>query len=107
MRGLATCLFILVTMSLAECAERASEQESDRVIRASISCMASAAEELDDHKSDAVSVAYGILGRCSRELMDEYATAGKGFNFDNQQSILFPRSRAYACITVCYAQCNQ
>jgi hypothetical protein len=78
---------IVVIAFLSACALPASQEDIGYSAEVSTSCMIKAAHDLDDQKSDAVAVAYGVLGACNRQLSQAVATVGQGFSYDNQQRV--------------------
>ena len=77
----------VATAFLGACALPASNEEIGHSAEASTLCMIKAAHDLDDQKSDAVAIAYGILGACNSVLSQAAATVGQGFSYDNQQRV--------------------
>ena len=74
-------------LSLCGCALPASEKEVSNAAQATLSCLIHAAENLDDQKSDATAVAYGILGACDSEIRQSEAITAQGLNFEGHQTV--------------------
>jgi len=87
MRLLALTGSAVLLLSLSGCALPASEKELSNAAQATLSCLIHAAENLDDQKSDATAVAYGILGACDSEIRQSEAITAQGLNFEGHQTV--------------------
>jgi hypothetical protein len=76
---------LLIVLALGGCA--ASKEELENSAKGTISCLIQAAKNLDDQKSDAIAVAYGLLGACDSEIRQAEATAAQGTNFEGYQTV--------------------
>jgi hypothetical protein len=68
----------------------AETQQSTRDV---VECLRQAAVRLDDFRSDATSVAYGIVGACTPEINRSIEAGAQGLTFDGSQTF---RSRTNA-----------
>lgn len=64
-----------VIIGLCGCA---SDAQKDEAMRATIRCMKSMAQQLDDGKSDAETIGYAIRGACSAEIQRSIDTFEAG-----------------------------
>jgi hypothetical protein len=87
-RPLGITAVIFGGVTLGSCATPlATSAETDGPIRAEVACLAEAAKNLDDQTSDAATVAYGLMGRCDREIRQAIEVASKGLSFEGRQTL--------------------
>jgi hypothetical protein len=61
----------LIALLLGACGSTpppATEEEKNAVLEAQYACLTNAAKELDDHKSDASTIAVAVAGKCVAEF---------------------------------------
>jgi hypothetical protein len=77
---------IAVCLALSGCASAGPTQDTQQGIQDVISCLKLSAQKLDDLRSDATSVAYGLTGACSSEINRSIEAGGQGMTFEVYQS---------------------
>jgi hypothetical protein len=75
MRGL---LVLAIALPLGACAARATQEQIDSAGDASFACMQQRASSLDDHASDAITVAYALVAACNLEVTNAADTISQG-----------------------------
>jgi hypothetical protein len=87
MRLLALTGRAVLVLSVSGCALPASNQELGNAAQSATSCLIHAAQNLDDQKSDAIAVAYGLLGACDSEIRQAEAITAQGLGFEGHQTV--------------------
>src|SRR5208283_4752148 len=65
----------------------AVKAEQDASTRAYILCLMQAAKRLDDHKSDAVTIAQAVLSACSVEFRQVVEVYSRGLGFQGEETV--------------------
>lgn len=87
MRALGITAIVLCGVGQGSCATPlATSEDTEGPMRTEIACLTTAAKALDDLTSDAVTIAYGVMGRCDREIRQSIAAGSKGLTFEGQQT---------------------
>ena len=78
--------FIAVSfLALGACALPAPQEEIDNAGNASFACMQRGAKTLDDRTSEAITVAYGIVAMCNKEIIQTADAMAQGSGLENRQ----------------------
>lgn len=76
-----------IVLILAGCVPPPTTEERHSAVKTTMLCMQVAAKRLDDHLSDATTIAVGILGACDLEVRRLEATASQGMDFEGYQTV--------------------
>lgn len=87
--------FLEAPLSLSGCAHHAAKQEIGNAAQTVFQCLIREAKTLDDHKSEAITVAYGVLGACDREIRQAETAAAQDVTFEEVRQTLKRRLNEY------------
>jgi hypothetical protein len=82
---MARFIAVACALSLAACATPASKSEIENATSIMLACMQRTAPTLDDYTSEAITVAYAVIGSCNAEIVSVADLISKGSGLINRQ----------------------